>query len=131
MKSRIITAMVLVLSIGGMTMSCEKEQLKPAECNGKTTIEHTKDGGDDDDDPVIRGKVKNKNTLVAIPGAGVETFTYSTGTKVATKVTDSLGDFDEQLPVGIYYFKVTPVGGSTVTTDTVHVNGNMNLTLAI
>ena len=112
-------------------MSCEKEQLKPTECKGKTTIEHTKDGGDDDDDPVIRGKVKNKNSLVVIPGAGVETCSYPAGITVATKVTDSLGDFEEQIPVGIYYFKITPVGGSTVTTDTIRVNKDMNFTLYI
>jgi len=121
MKSGIITAMAIVLSIGGMTMSCEKEQLKPEE-KVKTSNGQAKDGGDDDDDPVIRGKVKKSNGL-AVDNASVETFEYGSDDKLGTVYTDELGDYGYKVPPGIYYLKVTnPNSNIAVYTDTVHVH---------
>jgi len=128
MKKRRISVLGLCIALGAVTMSCEKEELKPAE--GKPTTEHTKSG--DDDDPVIRGRVKKKSNGMGISGAHVETLTYGTNTKVGDEYTDSSGDFVEVVPVGIYYFKVTVPGNGTPTySDTVHVNHDVNVTIEV
>ena len=123
MKGGIITAMAIVLGIGGMTMSCEKEQIKPTkESKVKTPETQAKDGGDDDDDPVIRGKIRKSN-LTFVDNASVETFEYGTDEKIGTTYTDELGDYGQKVTAGIYYLKVTNLNSNNyVFTDTVHVD---------
>ena len=128
MKSGITSAMAIFVALGAITMSCEKEQLKPAkERKVKTTTEQTKDGGDDDDDPVIRGKVKKSNGL-AVNNASVETLTYGTNVSIGTTYTNTTGDYSQKVSAGIYYLKVTnPSSGIPVYTDTVHVNHDVTV----
>jgi hypothetical protein len=123
-NSGMIAAMAIFIGLGTITMSCEKEQLKP-EQKVKTSNEQAKDGGDDDDDPVIRGKVKKSNGL-AVDNASVETFDYETDDKLGTVYTDELGDYSQKVPAGIYYLKVTnPNSNISVYTDTIHVHSDV------
>lgn len=131
-NSGIVAALAMVLGIGGMTVSCEKEALKPVkEHTAKMTTEHAKLGGDDDEDPVIRGKVK-KNNFVAVDSAFVETMTYGTNVRVDSVYTDSIGQFQQKVAAGIYYFKVTVPGfSSPVITDTVHVYRDVQVEIIV
>jgi hypothetical protein len=57
---------------------------------------------------------------------------YGTNVRAASVYTNSLGEFDEQVPAGIYYFKVTVPGISTpYVTDTVHVSKDMEVTIYV
>ncbi len=125
-NSGIFAALALVWGIGAMTVSCEKEQLKPT----KQSCSQTRDGGDDDEDPVIRGKVKKSN-FTPVNNAHVETMVYGTNARFGETYTDELGDYEQKVDPGIYYLKVTnPNSGIPVYTDTMHVSSDreMNVT---
>ena len=119
----------MIVTVGTILVSCKKEQ--PTQ-NRKATVtsEQAKDTGDDDEDPVIRGRVK-KNS-VAVNNATVVTMTYGTNVAVGSVNTDSLGQFQQQVPKGTYYFKVTPYGSTTAqVTDTVRVYSDTNVDITI
>lgn len=119
MKRGIISALAMVIALGATTVSCEKEQLKP----GKEQ-HHTRHGGDDDEDPVIRGKVKKSN-FTPVNNAHVETMVYGTNAQYASTYTNELGEYQQKVSVGIYYLKVTnPNSGNPVYTDTMHVSSD-------
>lgn len=129
-NSGTIAALFILIGLGVITVSCEKEKTAPRKA--ELTIEYAKDGGDDDEDPVIRGKVKKKNSVVVISGATVEILTYGTNIKIGEEYTDSLGNFEDQVPAGIYYFKVTIPGNSIpIVTDSVHVSKDVQVTIEV
>ncbi|ASS49915.1 MAG: hypothetical protein A3D31_10070 [Candidatus Fluviicola riflensis] len=122
MKRGIISTLAILIALGATTMSCEKEQLNPSD-------EHcqTRDGGDDDEDPVIRGKVKKSN-FVPVDSAHVETMVYGTNVQFASTYTNELGEYEQKVDSGIYYLKVTnPNSGIPVYTDTMHVNSDREM----
>ena len=131
MKSGIITATAIIVVLGTTIVSCKKEQI--AKCRkAQLTAVEAKNGGDDDEDPVIRGKVQKKNTFVVISNAYVETMAYGTNIRAGSVYTDSLGNFKQKVPAGAYYFKVTIAGSSTPSvTDTIHVNKDIDVTISL
>lgn len=131
MKRGIMSATAVIVVLGAITTSCKKDQYANNR-KAELTVVHAKDGGDDDEDPVIRGKVKKKANSQVIANAQVETMTYGTNVRVGSVYTDSLGDFAQQVTSGIYYFKVTPPGFSTpYVTDTVHVTKDIQVTIEV
>lgn len=130
-KNRMMVASVVILiGMGAIIVSCKKEQGAKYR-KAQLTTTQAKDGGDDDEDPVIRGKVK-KHSLAVVGGALVQTMTYGTNVQVGTVYTDSLGEFEQQVASGIYYFKVTVPGNSVpFATDTVHVSKDIEVTIFV
>ncbi len=128
-RNKTIAALTLLIALGAITVSCKKEQCVKHQKAQLTTVQ-VKDGGDDDEDPVIRGKVK-KNSL-EVDSAYVETMTYLTNLRVGAVYTDENGDFEQRVEKGVYYFKVTLPGYSTpYITDTVHVNNDIQVNITI
>jgi hypothetical protein len=119
----------MLIGMGAITISCKKEQ--PAQrLKAQMTTAQAKDGGDDDEDPVIRGKVKKNN--LALFGAEVETVTYGTNVRIGSVYTDSLGEFAQHVSKGTYYFKVTVPGFSTpYVTDTVSVTKDTEVNISV
>lgn len=128
-KNGTIAALMILFALGAITVSCNKEQT--AKCRKATITAVEKDGGDDDEDPVIRGRVKKTNNSVIV-NATVETVMYGTNASQGTVYTDSLGEFQQKVKAGIYYFKVL-VPGETIpyVTDTVHVNKDVEITITV
>lgn len=112
----------MVLGIGVMAVSCEKEEITPVK-GQKATTGFAKIG-DDDEDPVIRGKVKKSN-FTPVDSAHVETMVYGTNARLGSVYTNSLGEYTQKVTAGIYYLKVTnPNSGIPVYTDTMHVSSD-------
>lgn len=133
MKSNmfLVASLLILVGMGAITVSCKKEQVakyrKAEMCVSET---NAKDGGDDED-PIIRGKVK-KHSFEPVDSAFVETITYGTNIRVGADYTDELGDFVQLVEKGIYYFKVTIPGESTpYVTDTIHVNEDVEVTIFV
>lgn len=126
--------MIAALAIVGMsaiTVSCNKETCAKYRKANVQTVPVKDGGGDDDEDPVIRGKVKKSNNSVVV-NASVETMTYGTNASVGTVYTDSLGEFQQKVDAGIYYFKVIAPGETIpYVTDTVHVNKDVQVTITV
>jgi hypothetical protein len=121
-NSGIFTALAMVLGIGVMAVSCEKEEITPVK-GQKATTGFAKIG-DDDEDPVIRGKVKKSN-FTPVDSAHVETMVYGTNARLGSVYTNSLGEYTQKVTAGIYYLKVTnPNSGIPVYTDTMHVSSD-------
>ena len=92
---------------------------------------NVKDGGEDDEDPIIQGKVK-KHNFDPVDDAFVETMTAGTNVRVGSVYTNDLGEFVQQVVAGIYYFKVTVPGESTpYVTDTIHVTKDREVTIFV
>ena len=117
-----IASLLILLGMGAITVSCKKENVtkRKAQIIAENDLEKT--GGDHD--PIIRVRVKKRSTLIPLDSADVETYTYSTDLLVNDGYTNSLGEYDRQVAAGIYYFRVTPRGGSSSLTDTIHVHDN-------
>lgn len=132
MKSNtiLIASLLILIGMGAITVSCKKVSHKKAEiieCD-----EPSRDGGGDDEDPVIRGRVKKKNTFVPIDSAYVETLSSPSHTKVGDCYTDANGDFSQRVSAGIYYFKILPPGATTpYVTDTIHVYKDRNIVILV
>jgi|GEM_PF-2937056 len=124
-----IASLLILVAMGAITVSCEKAKTTTRKAALLVDNSCEKTGGDED--PIIRVRVKKKNTFVPIYNAFVETMSYVTGTGVNSGYTDSLGEYDKKVTAGIYYFKVTPAGGTTSITDTVHVNNNVQVTILV
>jgi hypothetical protein len=117
------------LGMGVITVSCKKENVSKRKAEIITEHDPEKTGGDHD--PIIRVRVKKKNTLAPIDNAYVETYTYSTNLQINDGYTNSSGEYDRQVPEGIYYFQVTVSGGDPVVTDTIHVHTDVQPTILI
>jgi len=124
-----IASLLILVAMGAITVSCEKAKTSVNKAALLVDDSCEKDGGDED--PIIRVRVKKKNTFVPVNNAYVETMSYATGLSVNTGFTNTLGHYDNSVAAGIYYFKVTPSGGSTSITDTVHVNKDIVATILV
>jgi hypothetical protein len=133
MKSNkfLIASLLILVAMGAITVSCKKE--KVAFCKAELIFnDNCAKTGDDDDDPIVHGRVKKKQGLMPIDSAYVETMAYGTNLRVGTKYTDNLGEFDQQVDTGTYYFKITIPGFSTpYYTDTFFVTRNRDITILI
>lgn len=127
-----LASLLILVGMGAITVSCRKGQ--NAKNYKKTQVElvTSKDGGEDDEDPIIQGRVKKKHSLSAIDNAYVETISYTTNEISRASYSDEDGEFQHQVPADIYYFRVTVSGESTpFLTDTVHVEENSLVTILI
>lgn len=132
MKSNmfLIASLLILVGMGAITVSCKKEKVPPCKAKMATINSTPKDGGDDED-PIIRGKVK-KHSFEPVDSAFVETITYGTNIRVGADYTDELGDFVQLVEKGIYYFKVTiPSESTPYVTDTIHVNEDVEVTILV
>jgi len=131
-KNKFMVASLLILiGMGAITVSCEKHKVntRKAQIILDNNIPKT---GDDDDDPIIHGKVKKKVSLAAVGGAKVVAIAYGTNDSLPAVFTDSLGEFTQQVKKGIYFFKVNVPGvSSPYITDTFSVNQNTSLTILV
>lgn len=125
-----IASLLILVGMGAITVSCRKEKAGCRKAELITEDAGGKTGGDED--PIIRVRVKKKNTFVPIDSAYVETRTYGTNALANSGYTNALGEDDQQVPAGIYYFKVTLPGTSTpFATDTVHVSKDIQATILV
>jgi hypothetical protein len=122
MKSNkfMIASLLILVGMGAITVSCKKENVTKRKAQVLTENELEKEGGDHD--PIIRVRVKKRNTLAPLDSADVETYEYGTDLLINDGYTNSSGEYDRQVPAGIYYFRVTPKGGSSSLSDTIHVH---------
>lgn len=123
-----MATLAILLGMGAITVSCQKEErtVKKAKVTANQCVYKT--GDEDDEDPVIQGRVRKKN-LSPINNAQVETFAYG-GLLAGTKYTDSSGYFTQRVNAGIYYFRITPPSSSvTYVTDTISVTGPTMVTI--
>lgn len=125
-----LASLLILVGVGAITVSCKKQVVK----NHKTQVEvvTSKDVGEDDEDPIIQGRVKKKHSLSVIDDAYVETISYTTNEIARASYSDDDGEFEHQVPVDVYYFRVTVPGESTpFITDTVTINENSIVTILI
>lgn len=118
----LIVCLVLVTGI----YSCEKEVVKPSNDAILEISPTVKAGGDDDEDPIIQGFVKDNGVLVD----SVITAIVPSGTTIPYATTSNNG-FNVQVPAGTYFFEVTPQGKSTVTTDEFSVQEDVAINIHI
>ena len=125
-----IATLLILVGMGAIAVSCEKAKTNTRKAVLMVDNSCEKTGGDED--PIIRVRVKKKNTFVPVNNAYVETMNYTTSTSVNTGFTNTLGEYDHKEAVGIYYLKVTPSGSSTTyVTDTIHVNTSVTATVLV
>lgn len=124
-----IASLLILVGMGAITVSCKKENVTKRKAEIIVENDPEKTGGDHD--PIIRVRVKKKNTLVPVDNALVGTYTYGTNEQVNEGYTNSLGEYDRQVPEGIYYFQVTVSGMDPLVTDTIHVNTDVQPTILI
>lgn len=124
-----IASLLILLGMGAITVSCKKENVTKRKAEIIVENDPEKTGGDHD--PIIRVRVKKKNTLAPVDNALVGTYTYGTNEQVNEGYTNSLGEYDRQVPEGIYYFQVTVSGMDPLVTDTIHVYTDVQPTILI
>lgn len=118
MKFKVVALVMLVGTIG-MAVSCQKEQIVKQE-TVSTEVGVVKVG--EDDDLMIKGKVKKSNQSPVF-GAQVETYNYMTKVKVAETFTNHLGIYEQKVPTGLYYLKVTnPNSGNVVYSSVLRID---------
>ena len=124
-----IASLLILVGMGAITVSCKKENVANRKAEIITENDPEKTGGDHD--PIIRVRVKKKSTLAPVDNALVETYTYGTNVQMNEGYTNSSGEYDRQVPEGIYYFRVTVSGMDPLVTDTIHVNTDVQATILI
>lgn len=125
-----IASLLILIGMGAITVSCQKEKatFRKAELMTKYTNEKT--GGDED--PIIRVRVKKKNSFAPVDSAFVETIDYVSNEQINTGYTNAIGESKQQVPKGVYYFKVTvPRNSIPYITDTVHVKADIETTILV
>ncbi len=123
-----IASLLILVGMGAITVSCKKENVTSRKAQIITEYDLEKTG---DQDPIIRVRVKKRYTLVPVDSADVETYEYGTNLQINQGYTNSSGEYDRQVAGGIYYFRVTPKGGSSFLTDTIHVHTDVQATILI
>lgn len=99
-----MVALILLMGLGGMAVSCQKEQLVKNPSMEQPEVVTVKVI---DEDPAIKGKVKKTNQM-PVNKAIVETFDCQTNMKIAETFTNGYGEFEQRVPAeGIYYLRVT------------------------
>jgi hypothetical protein len=124
-----IASLLILVGMGAITVSCKKENVtkRKAEMIVEDCLEKT--GGDTD--PIIRVRVKKRNTMAPMDSVQVETYTYGTNLQINYGYTNSSGEYDRQVAEGIYYFRVTPKGESSFLTDSIDVHTDVQTTILI
>lgn len=124
-----IASLLILVGMGAITVSCKKENITSRKA--EMIIEDCLEKTDGDHDPIILVRVKKKHSLAPIDSAEVETITYGTNVTINHGYTNSLGEYERQVPEGIYYFQVTVAGQDPVVTDTVSVRNDIQATILV
>ena len=124
-----IASLLILVGMGAITVSCKKEEVRSRKAPIVVESDPEKTGGDED--PIIRVRVKKKNSLAPVDSAGVVTYEYGTDLLMNHGYTNSSGEYDRQVPSGIYYFQVTVKGEDPVVTDTIHVHTDVQTTILV
>lgn len=122
-----------ILMLTGL-FACGKEETIKSEVTktAKVTITSIaeREGGDDDEDPVIQGIILNalsetvsSATVELIPKNGIEF--------VDVDLTDNDGQFSLVGETGSYFIKVILEGGTTVITEDFSLTENISITIEI
>ncbi len=113
--------------------SCEKVEIDVSETEqeGRVVITSTNydRGGDDEEEPIVRGVVQTGNG-VAVSNATVKIFEDGNTSHSGTDTTNANGEFEITVPAGNYYFQVT-LSGSTTTTNVITINNDYNVLIVI
>ena len=122
---------IMSLMIFGGVIACEKADVEAETHNGRAliTLQNDNRGGDDDEEPILQGIVENSNGN-PVANADVQIFVVGSNTPYTSEISDIKGEFTMTVPAGSYFFKVIS-NGVTTTTNSINVNGNMNVTLVI
>lgn len=116
-------ALILLMGLGGMAVSCQKEQIVKNPGTEQSGLVATRVI---DEDPAIKGKVKKSNQM-PVNKALVETYDALLNIKIAETYTNGYGDFTQRVPIGVYYLKVTnPDTGNSVYTTKLRENELLN-----
>jgi hypothetical protein len=125
-----IASLLILIGMGAITVSCQKGKANFRKAKLVTEYANEKTGGDED--PIIRVRVKKKNSFAPVDSAFVETIDYESNMQVNSGYTNALGESKQQVPTGIYYFKVTvPRNSIQYITDTVHVHADIETTILV
>jgi hypothetical protein len=117
MKSKVLVLLLLVGTVG-MAVSCQKEQIVKNET--VYSVDAVEKIGDEDH--LIKGKVKKSNQN-PVQGALVETFNAITELKIGGTYTDSNGKFEQKVPCGLYFLKVTnPNSGNVFYSNAIRID---------
>lgn len=117
-------ALILLMGLGGMAVSCQKEQIvkNPGTEQSEVGLTRTYD-----DEVFIKGKVKKSNQM-PVNKALVETYDALLNIKIAETYTNGYGDFTQRVPNGVYYLKVTnPDTGNSVYTSKLRMIDLLNI----
>lgn len=111
--------------------SCQKDVVKVSPVELKSfEVQTLKEGGDDDEDPIVQGKVVDADEN-PINGALVEIYEETAAFPTDSATSDSFGKFEFQVPEGNYYLMVTLTGRNPVSTDVFNVDSDMQVTIQL
>jgi len=120
MKNEKLLIFTLLVLVG--FCSCDKKDVRKNQKARVEVISTAREGGDDDEDPIIQGFVYDQGVLVD----SVRTSIIPAGTNDTLASTEDNG-FTMQVPPGSYYFEVAPDGKDSVTTDDFSVLSDMEI----
>lgn len=127
-----IATLVILIGMGAITISCKKDRrvIRKAELIVENGYEYRL--GEDDEDPVIQGRVKKKKSLAPVDSTFVETISNATKNTIMSSYTNNQGEFTHQVPADTYYFRIT-IPGEPVPfiTDTVRVTTNKRVLILL
>lgn len=106
--------------------SCEKEQNNvDKRLDVQVSEMQLKDGGDDDEEPIVQGIVFQSDSSLA---SGVYTeILPESSTTVLNATTANPSSF--HVPEGTYYLRITPSGQSPILTNVFAVTSNVTVTV--
>ncbi|MEM0997468.1 MAG: carboxypeptidase-like regulatory domain-containing protein [Bacteroidota bacterium] len=110
-----------------VAFSCEK--IRPADLQENQPV-LLATGGNDDDDPIIQGYVKN-DQATAIIGADVYVHDAELGVIAAQTLTDANGYFEMQVDSGDYSIEVAASGYSTYHSGSFALESNISFSVVL
>lgn len=108
--------------------SCDKVETEVQDVNFE--VENLKEGGDDDEDPIVQGKVVNAQSN-PINGARVDIYEENGIFPVDSMTTGSSGLFEFQVPEGNYFLMVTVPGRNPVSSDVFTLDSNVYIEVEV
>ena len=111
--------------------SCQKEEVNASKTESVSLeFQNLKEGGDDDEDPIVQGKVVDGEDN-PVGNAFVEIYEDGAAFPLDSTTTDATGEFEFQVPMGSYYLMVTLPGQNPVSSDVFEVESNVQITIEV
>lgn len=130
-KSKLNSLQLFTLLVLVGFASCEKEEnILTQEENVIFEVLQLKEGGDDDEDPIVQGVVTDRQEN-PLEGVLVEIYEQDGIFPVDTEITSEDGLFSFQVPKGKYFLMVTPPNQNPVTSDVFNLVSNMSITVQV